>query len=280
MTDSNTTGRITVTLANGVAGVLIDNPEHKNAVTKPMLQELQALMPRLDNDPLVWLVTLRGVGDTFSAGAAIDDLPAVLLDPQADGSRVDHLSLADAAISSMRKPTIALVDGACMGGGWQLASACDFIIASERSVFAITPAKIGVIYPRAGIERLVRQVGPANAKFILFGGETFGALRARQLRLVTEIVPDAEFERRADAFVRTLLTRSRFSIHTLKQLIDAGSGTDHELDQLWEDAWLAMTESPDMEIGTSAFLARERPRFSWQPDAHGQPDETAQPDQP
>lgn len=266
MTDAESKGRITVEVVGGVAAVLIDNPEHKNAVTKPMLQELQALMPRLDADPDVTLITLRGVGDTFSAGAAIDDLTSVLLDRQDDGSQVDHLSLADAAIASVRKPTIALVDGACMGGGWQLASACDFMLASERSVFAITPAKIGVIYPRAGIERLVRQVGPANAKFILFGGEAFGAMRARQLRLVTEVIPDDEFERRVDALVHTILNRSRFSIHTLKHLIDVGQPTDHDIDQFWEDAWTNMADGPDMAIGVIAFLNRERPRFAWQPD--------------
>lgn len=265
MTAGASEGRITVRVADGVASVGIDNPGHRNALTKAMCQELQALMPRLDSDPDVAVVTLRGSGDTFSAGAAIDDLVSVLLDPQEDGSRVDHLSRADAAICATRKPTIALVDGACMGGGWQLASACDFIVASERSRFAITPAKIGVIYPRAGIERLIRQVGPANTKFILFSGDTFGALQARQLGLVTETVPDAEFDEHTTRLVRTLLSRSRFSIHTLKQLVDAGSANDSELDQLWQDAWAEMIEGPDMAIGVKAFLGREQPQFVWQP---------------
>lgn len=263
--DATSTGRITASVSDGIASVLIDNPDYKNATTRAMCQELQAIMPRLDSDPEVTVVTLRGTGNTFSAGATINDLTSVLLDPQEDGSTGDHLSRADAAISAVRKPTIALVDGACMGGGWQLASACDFIVASERSLFAITPAKIGVIYPRAGIERLVRQVGAANAKFILFSGETFSAQRARQLGLVAETVPDHRFESRVDELLHTLLTRSRFSIHTLKQLIDAGSGLDPALDELWRDAWAATTDGPDMAIGVDAFLGRKRPRFAWKP---------------
>ncbi|HEY1530589.1 MAG TPA: enoyl-CoA hydratase/isomerase family protein [Galbitalea sp.] len=269
MTDAASKGRITAHVSGGVASVVIDNPRQKNATTKAMCQELQTLMPRLDNDPDVVVVTLRGAGDTFSAGASIDDLTAVLLDPQEDGSVTDHLSLADAAISAVRKPTIALVDGACMGGGWQLASACDFIVASDRSLFAITPAKIGVIYPRAGIERLVRLVGPANAKFILFSADTFTAQRAMQLGLVTETVANADFEARADDLVATLLARSRFSIHTVKNLIDVGNPTVHETDQLWQDAWEAMVNGPDMAIGVDAFLARERPRFAWRPEQEG-----------
>lgn len=265
MADVAVDGRITVHIADGVASVQLDNPERRNAITKQMCQEIQLLLPRLDRDREVRVVTLRGAGDTFSAGAAIDDLASVLLDPQRDGSTVDQLSLADAAIVAMQKPVIAIVDGVCMGGGWQLASACDFIVASERSVVAITPAKIGVIYPRAGIERLLRQVGPANAKFILFGGETFTALRARQLGLITEVVPDGQFEDRVGALVHTLLDRSRFSIHTLKRLIDIDAEPDHEIDELWNEAWAAMTQSPDMAIGVAAFLNREQPRFAWEP---------------
>lgn len=266
MTAGASKGSITVSVAAGVAAVRIDNPERKNAITKAMCLEIQSLLPQLDSDPDVVLVTLRGAGDTFSAGAAIDDLISVLLDPQDDGSQVDHLSLADAAIASMRKPTIALVDGVCIGGAWQLASACDFILANDRSQFAITPAKIGVIYPRAGIERLVRLVGPANAKFILFTGDTFSARRAVQLGLVTETVANDQFEDRAEKLVHTLLARSRLSIHILKRLIDSGNPRAHGVDELWEDAWGAMTESPDMAIGISAFLNRERPKFAWKPD--------------
>jgi enoyl-CoA hydratase/carnithine racemase len=258
-------GRITVSVSDGVASVLIDNPGRKNATTKVMCQELQKLMPELDDDPNVVVVTLRGAGDTFSAGASLDALTSVLLDRQDDGSVVDHLSLADAAISHTRKPTIALVDGACMGGGWQLASACDFVLASDRSLFAITPAKIGVIYPRAGIERLVRLVGPANAKFILFSGDTFTAVRAQQLGLITETVANDGFESRANDLVRNVLARSQFSIHTLKNLIDVGDPAVPETDQLWHDAWSAMTSSPDMAIGVNAFLARAEPQFTWRP---------------
>ncbi len=163
MSDAPAIGRITVKIVDGVASVEIDNPAQRNALTRAMCLELQQLMPRLDTDPEVGVITLRGAGATFSAGATIDDLASVLLDRQHDGTVVDQLSLADRAIASVTKPTVAVVDGACMGGGWQLASACDFIIASERSVFAITPAKLGVIYPRAG-HRTARQAGRSRER--------------------------------------------------------------------------------------------------------------------
>jgi enoyl-CoA hydratase/carnithine racemase len=259
------TGTITVTIADGVATVEIDNPAQRNALTKAMCMELQDVAPRLDADPAVKVVAVRGAGASFSAGATINALTSVLLDPQDDGSTIDRLSLADKAIASIAKPTIAIVDGACMGGGWQLASACDFIVSSERSRFAITPAKLGVIYPRRGIERLVRQVGPANAKFILFSAKTFTAREAQGLGLVSHVVDDAGFDDYGRRFVESVRDRSQFAIHTLKHLIDLTAENRPGLDDEWDAAWAGMSESPDMQIGVTAFLGRETPRFTWSP---------------
>lgn len=252
---------IAVAIADQVASVTIDNPAQRNALTRAMCLELQRLMPHLEGDPNVLVVTLRGAGTTFSAGASIGELSSVLLDPQPDGSSIDHLSLADTAIASLTKPTIALVDGACMGGGWQIASACDFIIASERSVLAITPAKLGVIYPRAGIERLVCEVGEARAKYILFTGASFSAQRAEALGLIAESVPDSDFEARCNSIVSSIRDNSQFTVRTLKRLIDH----QPDVDQAWASAWSEMTAGPDMGIGVAAFLGRERPHFEWKP---------------
>lgn len=259
------TPRINVNISDGVASVEIDNPTQRNALTKTMCLELQDLMPRLEVDPEVNVVVLRGGGNTFCAGASITELSSVLLDRQDDGTSVDHLSLADQAIASVKKPTMAMVDGACMGGGWQIASACDFIIASERSVYAITPAKIGIIYPRSGIERLVRQVGHARAKFILLTGQTFTAARALNLGLVADVVPDDDFEERCSSLVGSLRNRSRFSMHSMKHLVNLTDMNHRGIDKEWEETWAAMPQSPDMGIGIKAFLSREQPRFTWSP---------------
>lgn len=258
--------RINVSIRDNVATVEIDNPTQRNALTKSMCLQIQDMMPKLEADPDINVVVLRGTGNTFSAGAAIGELSSVLLDRQDDNTVVDHLSRADLAISSITKPTVALVDGACMGGGWQIASACDFIIASERSVFAITPAKIGIIYPRTGIERLVRLVGHANAKFILLTGQTFTAVQAQALGLVAETVPDHEFDVRSGAVVRSVGSRSRFSTHSMKRLVNLTAASHPRIDEEWDDAWAAMSDSPDMGIGVNAFLNGTQPAFTWRPD--------------
>ena len=255
-------GGIGVSVANGIASVVIDNEARRNALTRAMCLELQELMPRLEADPSVIVVTLRGAGSAFSAGASIDELRSVLLDEQPDGTVVDQLTRADDAITSLTKPVIALVDGACMGGAWQLAAACDFIVASARSVIAITPAKLGVIYPRVGIERLVRQIGAARANYVLFTGGAFTAARALDLGLVAEVVQDDEFEARCDVLITSILENSQFSVRTLKRLVSPPSPDPAAIDQAWDGAWVDMTSGPDMAIGIASFLSRERPHFT------------------
>ncbi|MDR6639062.1 enoyl-CoA hydratase/isomerase family protein [Paenarthrobacter nitroguajacolicus] len=260
------TGRLSVSVAGGVATVEISNLAQRNALTKAMCLEFQELMPQLDSDPDVSVVVLRGAGDTFCAGASISELSSVLTDPQPNGPTVDHLSRADSAIASVSKPTLALVDGACMGGGWQIAAACDFVIANERAVIGLTPAKIGIIYPRPGLERLVRLVGHANAKYILLTGQTFSATEAKALGLVADVVPSESFEEKCAALINTLRSRSRFSMHAMKRLVDCEGATGKSVvDQEWADAWAAMPASPDMEIGINAFLNRQLPQFQWRP---------------
>lgn len=254
---------IAITVADGIATVVLDNPASRNAITRAMCLAIQDAMPQLERDPEVVVVSLRGAGGTFSSGAQLTEVASILMD-RTDAGVVDQLSRADRAIASLSKPTVALVDGPCMGGGWQLASACDFIIASERSTIGITPAKLGILYPRSGVDRLVEQVGAAAAKYILFSGETFTAARARELGLITELVPDGGFDRRCHELLATVRDRSRFTVHTMKRLIDLPC-EDPQLDDQWDAAWAAMAEGPDMGIGIEAFLARETPRFSWRP---------------
>lgn len=262
---NSATPRIGVSKKDNVATVVIDNPAQRNALTLAMCLELQETMPKLDEDPDINVVVLRGAGNDFCSGVAIGELSSVLMEPQDGIAVVDHLSRADLAITSITKPTVALVDGACMGGGWQIASACDFIISSERSAYAITPAKIGIIYPRTGIERLVRLVGHSNAKFILLTGETFTSAQAQALGLVAETVPADEFDAHSGAVIRSIANRSRFSTHSMKRLVNLSDTNYPLIDEEWENAWAAMHEGPDMDIGVKAFLTATQPTFVWHP---------------
>lgn len=251
-------------VTDSVATVELSNPRRRNALTRDMCRELAHTVAQLDSRDDVHAVVLRGAAGHFSAGVSIDELSDVLLDHD-DGGPLDHLSVADRAISSVAKPTVAVVEGCCMGGGWQIASACDFVVATDDARFAITPAKLGIIYPRSGIDRLVRCVGPARAKYLLLTGTEVTGYQARALGLVADTAPREEFAERTDSLVRDLVARSRFSVHTMKRLIDLTGADEPRLAEAWARGWADMASGPDLPIGVDAFLQGRAPAFSWTP---------------
>ncbi len=256
---------ISVSVEAGVGTIMVANPAKRNALTRSMCRDIAAAAAELDARIDVDVVAVRGAGGTFSAGVFIGELRDVILD---DDGTTDHLTAADQALARVAKPTIAVVQGHCMGGGWQLASACDFIVASTDASFGITPAKLGIIYPRAGIDRLVRLLGPATAKYVLMSARTFGAQRAREMGLVAEVVPADGFEDSVGKLFAELTARSQYSMQTTKELIDqaADPATDPaELAGAWEAAWTEMAAGPDIDEGVAAFLEHRDPAFGWRP---------------
>ncbi|ASN38011.1 crotonase [Arthrobacter sp. 7749] len=262
-TAPHATGCITAEINGNVGEIVIDNPRQRNALTREMCIDLAEQVRRLDADPRVTVITLRGRGDDFSAGAAINELDQVLFDAGEDGENLDHLSAADAAICAALKPTVALVRGTCMGGGWQIASACDISIAADSVRLAVTPSKLGIIYPRCGVERLVQRLGADKAKYVLFSADLISADKAALWGLLTDVVSEDEFETVSHALVSRMATRSQYSIRTMKSLIDSMVSESPEHDDLWEEKWAKLPASEDFAVGRQAFLEGKRPRFTW-----------------
>lgn len=257
-------GRITLEVDGCIGRIVIDNQRQRNALTRDMCISLVEAVQRADADPRVKVITLRGAGKDFSAGAAINELHRVLFDNGPDGQTIDRLSEADAALQAASKPTIALVEGICMGGGWQIASACDMSIAAETVKLAVTPSKLGIIYPRSGIERLVQRLGADKAKYVLFSADLIPAKKAAEWGLLTETVPEKEFEEFSQSLVLRIAERSQYSVHTMKMLIDsmvAAGGQGSE--ELWDKEWAKLPGSEDFRVGQAAFLAGEQPHFMW-----------------
>ncbi len=257
-------GQITLEVEGCIGRIVIDNPRQRNAVTRDMCISLAEAVQLADAHPLVKVITLRGAGGDFSAGAAINELHQVLFDIGPDGQTIDRLSEADAALQSASKPTIALVEGICMGGGWQIASACDMSIAAETVKLAVTPSKLGIIYPRSGIERLVQRLGADKAKYVLFSADLIPAKKAADWGLLTETVPEYEFEEFSQALILRIAERSQYSVRTMKALIDSMVSVDDRSSQeLWDKEWAKLPGSEDFRVGQAAFLAGEQPHFTW-----------------
>jgi len=258
-------GRLRIERTGPVATLIMDNPGMRNAITQKMWQQFEDLLAQLDDDDSVKVVVVRGAGEHFSAGADIASVQRILHDPATGQSDGGDITVAENALARFRKPVIAAIDGYCVGGGWQIAGACDIRLASERAVYGITPAKIGIVYPLSGIRRLVQLAGPATAKYLLLSGDFVGAQEALRLGLATKVLGLEAFWEDVAAFASHLAARSQFSAHGHKALINAmssGAG-DADVDRLsayWQGQ---MAVSEDAAIGVAAFLAKETPHFTW-----------------
>ncbi|MER5478479.1 enoyl-CoA hydratase/isomerase family protein [Streptomyces sp. NPDC002734] len=237
-------------VADGVATVLISHPERRNAMTDAMWRALPPLLETLALDDAVRVLVLTGEGATFCAGADISGLR--------DTAEVaQRLSLeAEEALAAFPKPTLAAVRGHCVGGGTQLAAACDLRFAEQGALFGVTPAKLGIVYPSSSTRRLVSLVGPSGAKYLLFSGELVDGERALRTGLVDELLPAGRLAARVEEFARILVSRSRLTQAAAKEFADGRTDRDAH----WAAAARA---SRDLEEGVAAFLERRVASFTW-----------------
>ncbi|MGW1895643.1 enoyl-CoA hydratase/isomerase family protein [Streptomyces sp. NPDC002004] len=243
-------------VADGVATVVIHHPAKRNAMTADMWRALPPLLGRLAADPAVRALVLTGEGETFCAGADISSLRGATADA-ADGPQGLAVQAED-ALAAFPKPTLAAVRGYCVGGGSQLAAACDLRFAEEGALFGVTPAKLGIVYPASSTRRLASLAGPATAKYLLFSGELIDAERALRTGLVDEVLPAGELDKRVAEFTRILTTRSQLTQAAAKEFADGR--TDRA------EHWDAQARgSGDSAEGVAAFLERRPPRFTWTP---------------
>ncbi|MFE6887860.1 enoyl-CoA hydratase/isomerase family protein [Streptomyces sp. NPDC057694] len=241
---------LTHSVTDAVATVVIDHPARRNAMTAGMWAALPPLLDDLAADPAVRVLVLTGAGDTFCAGADI----STLVD---DAGAAQGLAVAaEEALAAFPKPTLAAVRGFCVGGGCQLAAACDLRFAAGSALFGVTPAKLGIVYPASSTRRLTSLVGPASAKYLLFSGELIGTERALRTGLVDEVLAEAELDKRVAEFTRVLVSRSQLTQAAAKEF--TAGRTDR-------DAYWAQQArgSGDTAEGVAAFLERRAPRFSW-----------------
>lgn len=242
--------QLDLTVADGVATVVISNPAKRNAMTAGMWRALPGLLAELATDASVRALVLTGEGPTFCAGADISSLREPGEGPQTLAVQ------AEEALATFPKPTLAAVRGYCVGGGCQLAAACDLRFAEDDALFGVTPAKLGIVYPASTTRRLVSLVGPATAKYLLFSGELIDTERALRTGLVDEVLPKGELGKRVAEFTRIIASRSQLTQAAAKEF--ATGRTDR--DAHWEEQANA---GGDTAEGVAAFLERRTPRFTW-----------------
>ena len=249
-------GAILVSIEDGVATVQLNRPDKHNAINLAMWQALPDLIPSLDAE----VVVLRGTtGGPFSAGADIEEFSTLRSTPESAAVYGEAVAAGEAAIIACPVPTVAVIEGFAIGGGSQLALACDLRLCAPGSRFGITPAKLGIVYGLASTARLVDVVGPAWASWILMTGDLIDAQTALRIGLVHEICEDVSA--RAVELVATLTSRAQVSLLGAKALIGKVTRGERDEDDVVRQHYYDSLHSAEYAEGVAAFLAKRAPDF-------------------
>ena len=235
-------------------------------MTLEMWERLAALLRQLDDDPCARVVVLRGEGErSFSAGADITEFAELRSTPERAAIYNARVAAALEALVEFSKPVIAMIFGHCIGGGCELAIACDLRFAAADSLFGIPAARLGISLAYDDIKRLVDLVGPAAAKLMLYSGDAaISAERARAMRLVDEVLPTAELETYTLSLARQVAANAPSTIHWTKHAIRTVLSDPALASVPDRDAQTAqLFGTADFREGVAAFLEKRQPRFDW-----------------
>lgn len=255
---------IYLTTGGEIARLILNRPDKRNALSRDMWAAIPELVAAVADDPEVKILILRGAtAEAFAAGADIGEFEQV--HASTDTARAYQAVVRGAyhVIASLEKPTIAMVQGVCFGGGCALALCCDFRYADDSARFCIPPARLGLTYSLPETKRLVDLVGPSKAKEMLMGARVIDAEEALRIGLATRLFGAADLEAETDGFAEQLCRLSQFTVRATKQVIREilqGAVEDTEISRrLFEQQF----ESPDYVEGRRAFLEKRAPRFTY-----------------
>ena len=235
---------------HGVAVLTLDNPP-VNALSRALLAELATVAHALGDNAAVRAVVISGAGKVFAAGADITEFGG----PDEARNISEHFRAAFDAVAAIPRPVIAALHGVALGGGFELAMACDLRVAADSARIGQPEILLGVIPGAGATQRLARLVGPARAKHLIWTGRQVKADEALTLGLVDEVVPAAELLDAALALATSLATGPTMAIALAKRVIDAGldgpleRGLDLEV-----EAFVEVFTTDDAAIGVRSFL--------------------------
>ena len=244
-----------------VATVVLNNPDKLNALNFAMWMRLGEVMRELDADDTVRCIVLRGSGNkAFAAGADISEFETTRKNAKVAKDYGDKIEGTMRAVAECRHPTLAMIHGACVGGGLEIASQCDLRICGESSRFGIPINKLGLVVGYGEMAALVDLVGRATALEILLEGRVFGAAEAKEKGLVSRVVADDQVEAEAQAAAARIAAGAplvaRWHKKFARRLADPRPLTDAERDEGY-----ACFDSEDYRIGFNAFLTKSKPAF-------------------
>ena len=251
---------IIFTIDGPVATLSFNRPEKLNALNPEVVAEFSQALEEVQYNSAIRVLLLTGQGRAFIAGADIKHF--LELDPLSARQfavRSQHLLFK---LEELPIPVIACVHGFALGGGCEIALACDFIYAAEKAKFGQPEINLGFNPCWGGTQRLARIVGKSLAKELCLTGRLLDAEEARALGLVAQVFPEATFLEECQKAARTMAAKGRVAVEAVKRVIDRGVEVDLKTGYALEaDAFALCFASPDAKEGAAAFLEKRQPRF-------------------
>jgi len=253
--------RILIGRDGWIVTVTLNNPAKLNALDERMWTALGTAMRELSADDGVRCVVLRGAGDrAFAAGADISEFARERADSTQARRYGALIHKTMQAVARCKHPVIAMIKGACVGGGLEIAAMCDLRICSEESRFGVPIKNLGLTMAYGELQGLLALAGRAVTLEILLEGRVFDAHEALQKRLVNRVVPDAEVERETYALAQRIADGAPLVARWHKQFIERLNATVHVPEREWDEGY-ACFDTEDYRIGIASFLAKTPPRF-------------------
>jgi len=253
--------------AEAVARITISNPERRNALDHEILDTLAELLPRLDRGIETRCVMIAGAPPAFSAGYDLTAIPRETFERDAEALVAHPFHDAMEALAAHPWPTVAAINGHCLGGGLELAMTCDLRICAAGAKLGMPPAKLGLVYGHTGLRKFLDTLGLARTKELFLTGRNYEAERAERIGLVHEVVEDESFEGATIALAEAVAANAPLSTRGNKRAIET-LNANPVLSEQQEAGLIALREScfasQDLREGIEAFAEKRKPRWKGQ----------------
>lgn len=229
-------------------------------MTSQTLGELTSAITAVEGDSTVRVILLTGTGRAFSAGADVRELKS--LTPRGARRFAQLGRRLVSTIENSKKPVIAVVNGYALGGGLEIATACDMIIATNKSIFGIPAVKLGICSVWGVTQRLLHLLGPTRTKEILLVGHTINATRAQEIGLINFVVPRRAMRQMVNRIAGELAENAPLTMALYKSILNRGTRSGYKQGNEAElKSFLKCLGSRDFAEGVTAFLRKGKPRF-------------------
>jgi enoyl-CoA hydratase/carnithine racemase len=250
--------------AEAVVRLRISNPDRRNALDHEILDALAETLPRLDQGIETRCLLITGAPPAFSAGYDIASIPSETFERDAEALVAHPFHAAMEALASHPWPTVAAINGHCLGGGLELAITCDLRICEAGAALGMPPVKLGLVYSHTGLRKFLDTVGLARTKELFLTGRNFGAARAAEIGLVHEVVEDGALERASVELAAEIAANAPLSMRGNKSAIDLLNAAP-VLSEQQEAGLVALREScfasEDLREGIRAFAEKRKPEW-------------------